>query len=281
MDGFAGMQGKICLVTGGSAGIGKATAIELATLGARVILVARQAEKAAQARDEIIRRSSNQEVDLILADLSLMDEVRNLAAAVASRYPHLDVLINNAAVYKASRQTTAEGLEVMFATNYLAPFLLTHLLIDALAASGGGQIINVTAPSTDQIDFVNLQGNHGFSPLTTFSRTKMALLLFTFELARRLSGMPVRVNAVYPGLAHTELMREARFRVKVFIYLSSYPTKRAAQAVIDLIRKPARELEIPSGGFYYEGKEAALDPYTLDKEIQGRLWDASAALAGL
>ena len=281
MDELADMRGKTCLITGGSAGIGKHTAILLARLGARVILVTRPSERASRAQNEVIRKSRSDAVDLIPADLSLMEDVRRLADEVTRRYSRLDVLINNAAVFKVSRVITPEGLELMFATNYLAPFLLTLRLVDLLKASSDGQVINLTAPSTDSIDFDNLQGEKGFFPLQTFSRTKMALLLFTLELARHVAGTPVRVNALYPGLARTRLMREASFKVRVFIYMSAYTPPHAAQAVLALLQTPAHELETPNGGFYYEGKELALDAYVLDREVQDHLWEISETMTGV
>lgn len=275
------LHGKICLVTGASSGIGKATSLNLARLGATVIMVARNSHKAELALKEIKFKSGNDAVELIAADLSRLSEVRHLADAITSRYFKLDILVNNAAIFKATRSLTEDGFEMMFATNTLAPFLLTNLLLETLSASGEGQVINVTAPSTDSINFDDLNSEKSFEAVKVFGMSKMGLLLFTFELARRLQGSRLRVNAIYPGLARTNLMHEAKFAVRLFVNLSAFPVQNAAQAVTDLIVIPAAHLETPSGGFYYHGEEMAVDAYEIDHEIQNRFWEASARLVGL
>ncbi|HEX7433526.1 MAG TPA: SDR family NAD(P)-dependent oxidoreductase [Anaerolineaceae bacterium] len=281
MTDSSALQGKIILITGASSGIGKATSIKLASLGAKVLMVARQPEKARTAQVEIQHKSGSNAVELLLADCSRLDEVRRLAQEITAHYPNLDILINNAAVFKAERTITPEGFETMFATNYLAPFLLTNLLLNTLQTNGNGHVINMTAPSTDPIKFNDLQSEKAYNPLEVFSMTKMSLLLFTFELAHRLQSSRIRVNALYPGLARTDLMREAKLSIRIFVYLSAYPTERAAQAVADLATKNPADLEMPSGGFYYNEKQMAMDSYPLDREIQNRLWEISARLTGL
>jgi len=170
---------------------------------AHVVMVCRDRARGEAARDEIKSQSKNESVDLMLADLSLLDSVRSLAAEFGAEYSKLDVLINNAAVVMSSRTMTPEGFEQMFATNYLGPFLLTRLLIPYLEAARPSRIINVTAPSTTRPNLDDLQGERKFSSLGAFGASKAADLLFTYALARRLGGRGITANAYHPGIMKT------------------------------------------------------------------------------
>src|SRR2546427_7194559 len=200
---------KLCLVTGASAGLGRATASRLAGMAAHVVMVSRDRARGEAARDEIKSQRKSESVDLMLADLSSLASVRSLAAEFGAKYSRLDVLINNAAVVMSSRTVTPEGFEQMFATNYLGPFLLTRLLIPYLEAATPSRIINVTAPSTTRPDLDDLQGERKFSSLGAFGASKAADLLFTYVLARRLGGRGITANAYHPGIMKTNLNRTA------------------------------------------------------------------------
>src|SRR5947209_6635349 len=191
------LQGKICLVTGSTSGIGKVTARELAKQGATVVLVSRSRAKGEATQAEIKQATGNQHVDLLVADLSLLEDVRRLAAEFQQTYPHLHLLVNNAGGAYPRRMLTSEGFETTLAVNYLAPFLLTDLLLDTLKASAPARIVNVTSAThaNGSIDFDNLQGEKHFASLKNYSQAKLALLLWTYELARRLEGSGVTVNA--------------------------------------------------------------------------------------
>jgi NAD(P)-dependent dehydrogenase (short-subunit alcohol dehydrogenase family) len=270
------MQGKICMVTGANTGIGKAIALGLAHLGGTVVMVCRDQGKGQVAQAEIKTASDNQAVDLIIADLSRMASVRELAAQFKSKYPKLDVLVNNAAVYKSKRLLTPDGFETMFATNHLAPFLLTNLLLDSLQASGEARVLNISAPSTVQLNFEDLQGEKRFSSLNAFGATKMGNLLFTFELARRLEGHDVVVNAIHPGLVKSNLMREAPTPMRWITNLFSASPERAASGIVSVAAAP--EFAGQSGRFYRDGKEISAPAYARDRDNQRRLWEVSAEL---
>jgi NAD(P)-dependent dehydrogenase (short-subunit alcohol dehydrogenase family) len=286
------MNGRICLVTGASSGIGKATATALARRGATVVLVCRDQARGEEARAAVVAQTrasggtpdAPPTVELQLADLSSLAAVRTLAARVHDAHPQVDVLINCAAVYLPTRTLTVDGLETMFATNHLAPFLLTNLLLKSLRASGGGRVLTMTAPSTVRLDFDDLQDARRFRPLVAFGASKMANLLFTFALARRLErhdleGHSVIANAVHPGLVRSTLMRQAPAVLRGLTWMMSSPPERAAAAIVQLASAP--EVSGQTGRFYHNGKEIKADAYAYDPGVQQRLWDVSAALAHL
>jgi NAD(P)-dependent dehydrogenase (short-subunit alcohol dehydrogenase family) len=270
------MNMKVYMVTGVTSGLGKAIALELAKTGETVILVARDPQRAAQVEKEISAATQNPNLDVQICDLSNLSSVRNLATIVNSRYNHLDLLINNAGVYKRTRQTTLDGYETMFVTNHLGPFLLTYLLMDRLLASGSARIINITAPSTTQLDFDDLQGEKKFTSLNAFGATKTANLLFTFELARRLANTGITVNAIHPGLVKSGIMKEAFAPLRILTQLFSSPPTRAAQEVVRIATSP--EFEKTTGKFLHNGQEVEPSSYSLDPANQARLWEISEAL---
>jgi len=270
------MDTKVYLVTGTTSGLGKAIAHELAKTGETVVMVARDAERGAQVVKEISSATHNPNLDLQLCDLANLSSVRNLVTIVSSRYSHLDVLINNAGVYKQKRETSVDGFESMFAANHLGPFLLTVLLLDRLHASGTARILNISAPSTSKINFDDLQSERNFSSLNTFGITKMANLLFTFELARRLENSGVTVNAIHPGLVRSGLLREAFAPLRWLTTLFSSSPARAAQEIVRVAVSP--EFERTNGKFLHNGKEMEPAEYALDRDAQRRLWDVSEKL---
>jgi retinol dehydrogenase 14 len=271
--------GRTALVTGSTAGIGLALADALAAAGANVGIVGRDERRIAAATAFIAQRATSPAVGGYLADLSVQADVRRLAAEVSASLPQLDILVHCAAVYTAERTVTADGLETMFATNHLAPFLLTNLLRDRLVANAPARVLLLTAPSTTKLDFEDLQGEHHFRPLTAFGASKAAELLLTFELARRWEGSGVTVNAVHPGLARTNLMREASAPVRWISRLVSAPPERVATAIVPLVLSP--EYAGLAGRFFSKGREIDAPPYTRDPEVARRLWDTSVALTGL
>jgi len=273
------MTDSFCLVTGASAGLGKAVAIGLAQRGVSVILVARDPARGKAAVEEAQAAAPKATLDLLLADLSSQAAVRKLAAEVQAKYSKLDVLINNAGIYKATRTLTADRLETMFATNHLAPFLLTNLLLTNLQASGAGRVLNIAAPSNSKLDFNNLQGEKKFSALEAFGASKMANLLFTFETARRFASNNVSVNAVHPGLVKSNIMQEAPAPIRWIANLMSASPEKAAQPVVRLALEA--EFAKPTGQFYKDAKPIKADAYAYDTHVQKQLWDVSARLVPL
>ena len=203
------MTGKTVLVTGGTGGIGLATAAGLAGLGARVGIVGRDADRVRSRREAAARHPAAQ-VDVFVADVSSQDEVRRLATEVLTAYPHLDVLVNNVGGYWATRHITVDGLEHTFAVNHLAPFLLTNLLLDRLRASAPARVVTVSsgAQAMGRIDFDDLQGERDYSGQRAYNQSKLANVMFTYELARRLAGTGVTANALHPGVVRTNFGRE-------------------------------------------------------------------------
>src|SRR6266571_796457 len=198
------MQGKICMVTGANSGIGKATALALAQMGATVVMVCRDRARGEEARSEITTKSRKNAVDLLQADLSSQQSIRQLVEHFKHRYTQLHVLINNAGAAFTGRRETVDGLEMTFAVNYLAPFLLTNLLLDVLKASAPARIVNVSSNSHEAgyIQMDDLQAEH-YRSMRVYGQAKLAVVLFTYELARRLQGTGVTDNCLHPGFVAT------------------------------------------------------------------------------
>lgn len=270
------MNSKVYMVTGATSGIGRAVALKLAKTGETIIMVSRDDERGARAQKEISTATENPNIELQLCDIGNLSSVRNLATILNNRYEKLDALINNASVYKKQRSVTVDGYETMFATNHLGPFLLTYLLLGRLKASGSARILNITAPATNHLDFDDLQGEKQFNSLNSFGATKMANLLFTFELAHRLQNTGVRVNAIHPGLVRSELMREAVFPIRLLTSLFAAPPSRVAAEIAQIATSP--EFLNVHGKFLHKGKPIEPPAYALDPENQRRLWEISERL---
>jgi retinol dehydrogenase-14 len=244
-----------------------------------VILGCRDKERGETALAEIKAASGNEALELMLIDLSVQQSVREMAAAFKKRHPRLDVLINNAAVFKQRRVLTVDGLEMMFATNHLGPFLLTNLLLESLQASVSARILTITAPSTTTLNFDDLQGEMQFNALRAFGASKTCNLLFTYELARRLAGTGVTALAIYPGLVKSHLMREAAAPIRWITSLLSRAPEKAAETVISYAASP--DVAGLSGRFVKGRQIVASSPYSRDQAVQKRLWEVSMALTHL
>jgi len=277
------MPNKVFVVTGATSGIGKALAMDLARTGETVVMVARDAERGKGTLGEIRSTAQNENVDLELCDLSILSSVRNLAEILKSKYEAIDVLINNASVYKRDRSVTVDGFEEMFAANHLGPFLLTNLLLEHLQAAvqknGSARVLNMTAPSTTPLNFDDLQGEKKFTSLNTFGATKMANLLFTLELARRLENTGIAINAIHPGLARSGLMKESFFLIRLLTRLTSSSPEKVTGAIVQAALAP--EFEKTTGKFLHQGKEIEVPAYARDRDTQQRLWEISERLTGL
>ena len=278
------MNGKICLVTGGTNGIGTRTAQELARMGATVIIVGRDAQKTSETVKEIRGASGNKNVNSLLADLSSQQEVRGLADQFKRKYAHLHVLINNAGGFFMRRQLRGNGIEMTFALNYLAGFLLTNLLLDTIKASTPARIINVSsnAHTSGKIEFDNLQGERQFGP-RVYDNSKLANILFTMELAHRLEGTGVTVNALHPGFVATGF---AKNNGKVIAALVSLITPlvarspaKGAETSIYLASSP--KVEGITGKYFFDSRVVPPAPQATDTVVARKLWDVSAEMVHL
>jgi NAD(P)-dependent dehydrogenase (short-subunit alcohol dehydrogenase family) len=270
---------RTALVTGATSGLGRELAEALAKAGVNVGIVARDAARGAAVKTAIDTASGAPRTRVFLADLSKPADIRHLAAEVLDAYPRLDIVVHCAGVYTRHRTLTADGLEMMFATNQLAPFLLTNLLRDRLVASAPARVLIVTAPAGNKIDFGDLQAERGFRSLPRFGASKAADLFLTFEFARRLEGTGVTVNAVHPGLVRTDLMAGAPALLRWGIGLVSAPPEKAAAAITPLVLAP--DYADLSGRFFKGGKEIDPPRYTRDADVGRRLLEVDASLAGL
>src|SRR4051812_7758900 len=277
------MTGQTVLVTGGTGGIGLATATRLAGLGARVGLVGRDAGRGESAAAPI--RATGAEVDVFEADLSVQRDVRALADRVLAAYPRLDVLVNNVGGYWATRHMTPDGLERTFAVNHLAPFLLTHLLLDRLRASAPARVATVSsgAHSLGRIDLDDLQGARGYNGQRAYNQSKLANVMFTYELARRLEGSGVTANVLHPGVVRTAFGQEdsrgwMRLLLPVVRPFMKSPGRGADTSVL-LASSP--ELEHVSGAYFVRGRARPSAPPSYDTDVAARLWRASAELVGI
>jgi retinol dehydrogenase 14 len=279
------MAGKVALITGATGGIGKATAIGLATMGARVGITGRDLTRAEQAAADIRTASRNPAVDAFAADMSSQAEVRRLAGAVLDAYPRLDVLVNNVGGFWAHRHTTADGLEHTFALNHLAPFLLTNLLLDRLKASAPARVVTVSsgAQAAGRIDFDDLQGARNYSGQRAYSQSKLANIVFTNELARRLQGTGVTATSVHPGVVRTNFGSEDQawfFQIISRVVRPFLKTPaQGAQTPIYLASSP--EVEAITGQFFANRKPKTTNKAAGDADAGARLWRVSAELVRL
>src|SRR5512140_3630369 len=269
------MQGKICLITGGTNGIGQNTAQVLAKMGATVVIVGRNAPKTAQVVEEIRAASGNKNVDSLLADLSSQQDVRRLADEFKSRYPHLHVLLNNAGGTFTSRQLSVDGIEMTFALNHLAYFLLTNLLLNTLKASAPARIVNVSSHTHERtrIHFDDLESRSAYNGRQVYAHSKLAIVLFTYELARRLEGTGVTANTLTPGVVATNFPKNSGRLIGLAVHLLRFALlspEEGAQTSIYLATSP--EVEGVSGKYFAKCKAVPSSPASYDTAAAQRLW---------
>ena len=279
------MAGKSVLVTGGTGGIGMATAAALVALGARVGITGRDQARAAAAAAGIRAATGNPAVDVFTADMSVQAEVRRLAAQVADAYPRLDVLVNNVGGFWAHRHVTADGLERTFALNHLASFLLTNLLLDRLTASAPARIVTVSsgAQARGRIDVDDLQGEQNYSGQRAYSQSKLANVMFTYELARRLEGTGVTATVLHPGVVRTSFGAEDQAAHFAFVIRAARPFMKTASqgAVTPVYLASSPEVEGVTGRYYANRKPQTSSTASYDNTAAARLWQVSASLAGM
>lgn len=269
------MKDKICMVTGANSGIGLATAIGLAKQGASVVLVSRSAQRGEQALKDIISITGNKSVELLVADLSKQQDIRRLASQFEEKYDRLDVLVNNAGGIFDDSQASADGYEMTFAVNYLAPFLLTNLLIPRLQASGAGRVVNVASimqAKKLKLDVIGKPGNS--TGMTAYKEAKTAVLLMTYLMAEQLSDSGVTVNALHPGVIYTPQSTKS---VPAFAQplLKLFMRSPEQGAITSLYLATSPEVEQVSGNYYKGTQAAPTVPITYNVELQKELFRRS------
>jgi retinol dehydrogenase 14 len=279
------MAGKSVLVTGGTGGIGLAAATRLASMGARVGITGRDRTRAECAAATIVRESGSSAVDVFVADMSSQAEVRRLADAVLATYPRLDVLLNNVGGFWSHRHVTADGLEHTFALNHLAPFLLTSLLWDRLVASAPARVVTVAsgAQGLGKIDFEDLMGEQKYSGQSAYNQSKLANVMFTYELARRLEGTGVTATVLHPGMTNTAFSAEDPSRVFAPLVAVMRPfmksPARGADTPVYLASSP--DAEGITGRYFANRKAKSSSTSSYDTAACARLWQVSADLVGI
>ena len=281
---FADMTGKVCVVTGANSGIGKAICHGLARMGATTVMACRHKERGENALLDIRGETGGATLELMDLDLARFASVRGFAEAFHEKYDRLDVLINNAAIVPTRRIVTEDGNELQFQVNHLAPFLLTHLLLDRLKASAPARIVNVssTVHHNARINFDDIQGEQRYSGLRAYGQSKLANVLFTKELARRLDGTGVTANALHPGGVRTRIFRHAPLFVKPIFILGGIvmvSPQKGADTALYLAASP--EVQNITGKYFVKQKEKRVSKEADDPEIARRLWDLSAKLTGV
>jgi len=280
------VKDRVCVITGGTDGIGKAAAYGLAVQGARLLVHGRDPDKGARAVAELRARSANPAIEFVQADFSSLADVRRLAAVVMERTPHVDVLVNNAGGIFVKRSLSKDGYEMTFAVNHLAPFLLTHLLDNALKSAGQARIVTTSshAHRGASIPFDDLQATRKYSAMGAYGTSKLANILFTRALARRLQGTTVTATCLHPGFVRTSFGRDfdgSPILNGIFKLASRFARtpEKGAQTVIYLAISP--QVQGASGGYYFDCKLTPPSAAAQDDAAAEHLWQVSERLVGI
>lgn len=273
------MDDKVCLITGGNAGIGLATAVALARQGVHVVIVSRDRKRGETAVTQIKQAADSDIVDLLVADLSSQAQIRQMADQFRQQFHRLDVLINNAGIIPQTRQMSPDGYEMQFAVNHLAYFLLTNLLLDLLKASAPARIVNVSSQvhAWAKLDFADLQNERRYNPTAVYGQTKLMNVLFTYELARRLDGSGVTANCLHPGVIPTNL--NAAYMGRSRGSASMDQLMQGAQTTIYLASSP--DVAGETGQYFVNQRAQRSADVSYDEAVAGRLWQISAQMTGL
>jgi len=279
------MQDKVCLVTGATSGIGKVTAKALAAQGAQVVVVGRNQQKTKDTLQQITAETGNDTVEFLLSDFSDLQQVRQLASEFQQRYPRLDVLVNNAGAFFNTRRVTSYGVEKTFLVNHLAPFLLTNLLIDIIRSSAPARIVNVSSEAHKYADMNldDLEFKRGFAGMKAYGRSKLANIMFTYELTRWLAGSGVTANALHPGHVATDMWR-TNFPIigpalKWVMSLFALSPEEGADNSIYLASSP--EVEGVTGKYFIEREPAQSSAASYNEEVAQRLWETSEKITAI
>jgi len=280
------LANKLCIVTGANSGIGKETVRAFAHQGAYVIMVCRNEQRARNAKQEIVDDTGHPGIEIMLADLAIQHDVRELADQITSEYEQVDLLVNNAGVISDDREETIDGIEKTMAINHLAPFLLTNLLMDHLNNAPEARVVNVSSEvhrmGAQSFDLDNLQLQEGYTPIKAYGISKLCNIMFTHELAKRCKKTSITTNSLHPGVVRTQLAEEANWMMKLF-YLVGKPFMRSpksgAQTTIYL--STSDEVESVSGRYFRNKKQRSPASIAFDDDITQALWEKSEELTGL
>jgi NAD(P)-dependent dehydrogenase (short-subunit alcohol dehydrogenase family) len=279
------MNGKVCVVTGSNSGIGKETALALARMGARVVMVVRNLEKGERAREEVVDETGNHLTDLMICDQSSMESIRRFTGEFKIKYDRLNVLINNAGACFGRRQNTIDGFEQTFAVNYLGPFLLTFELLSLLKSSAPSRVVNIGSGTerSANVDFSDLQTMRNYRTMNAYANSKLILTAYTYELARRLEGTGVTANIVEPGFVATDLGKNSGSSISSLAFGIMRPfqisAKKGAETPVYVASSPG--LEDISGKCFSKLEQKMTSRVTYDQQVQRRLWDETIRLLGL
>ena len=278
------MKDKVCMVTGATSGIGLVTARELARMGAVIVIVGRNPQKGENTIAAIKEATGNPHVELMLADLSEQAQIRQLAADFKQRYDRLDVLVNNAGAMFFRREISPDGFEMTFAVNHLNYFLLTNLLLDMLKASAPARIVNIASKSHEDklLDFDDLQSEKKYWGMDAYGKSKLENIYFTYELARRLDGSNVTVNALHPGLVATNIGANNGWIVEIFLpLLGLFALKPQDGARTSIYLASSPEVEGISGKYFVQCKDVPSSPQSYNADTARRLWQISEQMTGV
>ncbi|NGP87598.1 SDR family oxidoreductase [Fodinibius halophilus] len=280
------LTNKLCVVTGANSGIGKETARAFAKQQAYVIMVCRNEKRAKEAKHEIIAKTNHTGVEIMLADLALQHDVRELANKITQKYEKVDLLVNNAGLIPDDREETIDGIEKTLAVNHLAPFLLTNLLGDHLKKATEARVVNVSSEvhrlGAKSFDLDNLQLRNDYSPMKAYGISKLCNIMFTHELSKRWADSTVTTNSLHPGVVRTQLAEEASWFMKLFYFIGK-PFMRSPKsgAKTSIYLSTSDEVADTSGKYFRNRKEIPPADIAYDDALTNELWERSAELTGL
>lgn len=275
------LKGKTAIITGATSGIGKVTALAIAREGAHLVLPVRNMEKGEALKEEIKQETGSTKVELMSCNLASLDSVRSFAKQFLAKYDRLDLLINNAGLWEAKQKESADGIEMNFAVNHLAPFLLTNLLLDLIKKSAPARIINVssTAHKYAKMNFADIEGKKGWGSMKSYAQSKLANIFFTRKLAHELAGTGVTANCLHPGVVNTRLFDNMPGFFRRIFGLFMISPEKGAETSIFLATSP--EVEGVSGAYYKKKKMAKTTRHAEDMKAADMLWEVSKEYCGL
>ncbi len=275
------LKGKTAIITGATSGIGKVTALAIAREGAHLVLPVRNMEKGEALREEIISETGNKSIELMSCDLASLDSIRSFAKSFLTKYDQLHLLVNNAGLWESKRKESSDGIEMNFAVNHLAPFLMTNLLLDVIKKSAPARIINVssTAHKYAKMNFDDLEGEKRWDSMKSYAQSKLANIFFTRKLARELEGTGVTVNCLHPGVVSTHLFDNMPGFFRRIFGLFMISPEKGAETSIFLATSP--EVENISGAYFKKKKRAKTTRHAEDMKAADILWEVSKEYCGL